>query len=301
MVKSNVAVTTMLSWDKYRGLKFDETLASIYTHAAAASKTFCTWYWTSIKLKRHWSLSVRGITFLLLLIGTCSPLLAGVEELPKNRLILTQLGVIALAAAGLLQVADRVFGWSSGWLRYITTVTAMESLTRKFELEWGQYIVARNGALGEADTKLLFDLAARFEADLVKMQSEETEKWVSEFNSGTAVLGENIKSQREAGEKAVEAAHAVIASKLAAAELTANQRGAIELTLTFGTGLKPVLISVDGVQAGGEFFGTGWSSRDLTPGQHQITVKTISSPPQEASKIATVLAGGVCPLAITLP
>jgi hypothetical protein len=60
------------------------------------------------------------------LVGITLPLLAALGDVPKDKLFLTQLSVASLVLAGLVQFADRVFGWSSGWMRYMSLVTAME-------------------------------------------------------------------------------------------------------------------------------------------------------------------------------
>jgi len=284
MAKTDIATTTLLAWDMYKGKPVDEALQSIYERATNTSRTICKWYWTSIKTKRRTSLGIRFIIFSLLILGTVLPILAGLKGDTEVRLQFTQYGVAALALAGLLQVADRVFGWSSGWLRYITTVTAMENLTRRFELEWAGYILNRTGALGESDTRQLFDQAKRFEDDIVKLQSDETDKWVTEFNSGIALLGDMIKSQRESGEKAVEAARASVA---------AQRNGAIELTLVHKADVKPVTIAIDDEKPPEEFAGTSWSRLNVPPGPHTVSVVTSGAAPQTIKKVVEVPAGGV--------
>jgi hypothetical protein len=283
MAKTDIATTKLLAWDRYKGKPVDEAMQSIYERATSTSRTICVWYWTSITTKRRTSLGVRFIIFSLLILGTVLPILAGLKGDTEVRLQFTQYGVAALALAGLLQVADRVFGWSSGWLRYITTVTAMENLTRKFELDWAGYILNRTGALSESDTRQLFDQAKRFEDDIVKLQSDETDKWVTEFNSGLALLGDLIKSQRESGEKAVEAARASVA---------AQRNGAIELTLVHNADVKPVTVAID-AEPSVEFTGTVWSRLDVPPGQHSISVVTSGATPQTIKKVLEVPAGGV--------
>ena len=213
MAKKDVRAENLLAWDEYKNKSFDKALLAIYSHAETISKTKCTWYWDSIKHKRLSSFGVRLLTFALLIIGSVLPILAGLGDTPDVRLQFTQLGVAALAFAGLLQVADRVFGWSSGWLRYIETVTAMEDLTRKFELDWASYIVDKGSNIGDSDTKPLFELSQRFEDAISKLQSDETDRWVTEFNSGVALLSDLIKSQRESVEKTAQAARATIESQ----------------------------------------------------------------------------------------
>ncbi len=293
MAKADIT-TTLLPWDKYKDKPIDEALQSIYERASSTSRTICSWYWTSIKTKRRTSLGVRFIIFSLLILGTVLPILAGLKGETEIRLQFTQYGVAALALGGLLQVADRVFGWSSGWLRYITTVTAMEYLTRKFELDWAGYVLNRTGALSESDARQLFDLAKRCEDDIVKLQSDETDKWVTEFNSGIALLGDLIKSQRESGEKAIEVARAAVAAQQGAAQASekAKQNGAIELTLVHKAEVKPVTIAID-EKTIEEFTGTVWSRLNLPPGQHTITIVTIGATPQTIRKVVEIPSGGV--------
>lgn len=218
MAKPDIRINTPLVWNEYKEKTIDQALPSIYRQACETSTCFAQWYWSSIKTKRQTSLTVRFATVLLLILGTLSPILAGLRAEAADKLQLTQLGVCALALGGLLQVADRVFGWSSGWIRYITTATAMENLARKFELDWAAYIVERRGVLTDGDIKPLFDIAGQLQESLMKLQSEETEKWQTEFSTGAALLGDLIRTQRESGDKAVEAATAVLAAQRALLE-----------------------------------------------------------------------------------
>jgi len=88
----------------------------------------------------------------------------------------------------------------------------------------------RTGALGEADTRQLFDQQSDLR-HIVKLQSDETDKWVTEFNSGIALLGDMIKSPARVWEKAVEAARASVA---------AQTNGAIEVDARPQGGREPV-------------------------------------------------------------
>ncbi len=301
MATADITTTTLLAWDKYKDKPVDDALQSIYERASGTSRTVCAWYWDSIKTKRKTSLGVRLITFALVIFGTVLPILAGLMGDTEVRLQFTQCGVAALALGGLLQVADRVFGWSSGWLRYITTVTAMENLTRKFELDWAGYILNRAGALNESDARQLFDLAKRFEDSIVKLQIDETDKWVTEFNSGIALLGDLIKSQRESGEKAIEAARAAVAAQQSAvgASEKVKQNGALELTLVHPAEVRPVNVAIDD-EPQKEFTGTVWSCLNLSPGQHTISVVTSGAVPQTIKKVVEIPSGGVASVEVKL-
>lgn len=193
------------TWDQYKDRAPDEVLQAVYGHIDRASRQVCSWYWASIRTKRNTSLAVRGLSFVLLTLGSTLPLFAALQDKVDDRLLLTQLAVGFLVMAGLSQLADRVFGWSSGWMRYITTVTTMENLSRSFELAWARHLVERAGPPTVEDARALFDLARGLEQELMKLQAEETMRWVAEFNSGIALLDTMIKTSREEADRRLEA------------------------------------------------------------------------------------------------
>jgi hypothetical protein len=301
--KNNITAGSLLPWDQYAGLKPADALERMYLHAGETSKTIREWYWKSIKTKRWTSLWVRFLAFLFLVAGTILPLVAAAGKESGDRLLLTQWGVGALAVAGLLQVADRVFGWSSGWVRYIATVTAMESRTRVFELEWAENILEKGTPLNGEGVKAFFLMAKQMEEELLKLQEDETGKWITEFNSALALLETSVKTQREIQERTLETARSVNAEKEKQELEKAKARlpGAIELTFKFSTPApKPVRIGLDS-GALQDFTGAGWAQPGLSPGQHLVRIETSAVPPVVLQKIADVPAGGVCRLDITIP
>ena len=296
--KTDIKNDTLLPWDEYLKKDPDDASKSLYIHASEAAKQIRNWYWDSIQTKRNTSLTIRFFVFLLLVVGTALPILAAMRAAPEDRLVLTQIGVAALAIAGLLQIADRVFGWSSGWLRYVTTVTAMESRTRKFELEWAAYMIGKIDQIVESDLKLLFELSQRLLIDIQKLQSEETDKWVTEFNTGMALLDSAIKSQRDLSEKAVETARAVQQAATQASD-KAKQTGALEVTLSYKDQVTPVKIALDDDKPE-DFLGTAWARTNIAPGMHTIHILTSSVPPQAVARIVKVVGDTVTPLEIKI-
>lgn len=278
------------SWDQYTNMDISVVFSEIYKRARVASVKTRDWYWQSIKAKRKTSVFFRGLSFFLLICGAVLPILAGFSDDNATRLYFSQAGVASLAFAGLLQAADRVFGWSSGWLRYVTTVTAMEGVTRKFNLDWADYMINKTTPLDLSDKRPLFELAKQMEEDIYKLQSDETEKWVAEFNSSLALLSDLIKSQRESAEKFAEEAHAV---------KKAQQPGAIEVSLLHRTDPLPVRIGIDNEEEV-TVTGTAWSKLQVTPGLH--TVKVIADAPaaQTIQKTVDVPARGVARVDVKL-
>ncbi|MBT3286328.1 MAG: DUF4231 domain-containing protein [Victivallales bacterium] len=288
MSKGNITVESSGAWDAYANNKPEEAIPEIYRRASAHSKKACKWYWDSIESKRKWSWRIRMLSFSLLVLGVVLPLLAATCAEDIDTLLCTQVGVASLAAAGLLQGADKIFGWSSGWLRYMTTVTAMEAATRQFELDWADYFLRKTEPLNDSDKQALFQLAKKLQNELSSRQSDETSKWCAEFNSGLAVLNDLIKSQRESAEKAVEAMG------------KSQAGGSIEVTLVHSAAPKPVKMSLDAGDAE-VFSGTVWSKLHVEPGQHEVKVTTDTTPPQTVQRIAVVPQGGVARVEVIVP
>ncbi len=173
-----------------------ERLVAIYDLADRHVRDLRAWYWASAHRQRWRAVGVRGVGFVLGLVGVAAPLAsAAVPE--RHRLLVTQLGVAAIALAGVAQLADRIFGWSSGWLRSVSAATVLEQRTVQFELDWAQHCVSRDGALDERDLDPLFKLARAFMSDADARRVEETRTWTAEFQSGTAALQDLARVQRE--------------------------------------------------------------------------------------------------------
>jgi hypothetical protein len=292
--KPDISTAKLSLWDEYKDKKPDEALASIYAHVDAASSMICTWYWVSIRTKRRISLAARAVAFVLLILGTSLPIFSAIQVEAVDKLKFTQWAVALLAVAGLTQVADRVFGWSSGWMRYITTVTTMENLTRAFELEWAKYIVSKLTPLDSADVKALFDLAKGLEQELTKLQAEETTKWVAEFNTGISLLESLIKTQREETDKKLDAIRTTLTTQEQAekTEEKAKLPGAVEVALSHKAEPKKVRIALD-KETPVEFLGHTWSKLNVTPGQHVLSVQILSDPPQSIERVVEVVASSV--------
>jgi hypothetical protein len=177
----------------------------------------------------------------------------------------------------------------------------MENLARKFQLDWSAYVLAKDGALTSADIKPLFDIAGQLQESLMKLQTDETEKWQTEFSSGAALLGDLIKSQRESGEKAVEAATAVLAAQKTLAEADAKSKllGAVEVSLVHKADPTPVVISLDERESE-TYRGTFWSRVNVPSGQHMLTVESDEQPPLVVKRVVEVPAGGVTRVEVKL-
>ena len=297
MAKHNVARDDTLGWDRYATQPPEHALPLIYQDALDRSKELRSWYWISIQDKKRGSYTARISAYVLLLVGIGGPLSAALATNAEYKLELTQAGVIALAIAGIVQLADKIFGWSSGWLRYITTVTAMERLTLQFELDWANCLLSRTAPAGAADVKQHFELAKHLQLELEKQRGEETSTWLAEFTAGMAALNEMIKLQQETADKARQAMQTAMDART-----SGSKAGSIQLTIAEATRRgKPFAIYLDD-DLKQTLSGNSWSMAGLQPGHYRIRVVVQDGSPiaSEGSTIAVVAPGEVTNVKIDL-
>ncbi|MCG7569283.1 SLATT domain-containing protein [Pseudoalteromonas sp. CNC9-20] len=291
--KQDVTAELLPDWDHYIASEPSRALADIYQRAGARSQDIRNWYWRSIQSKRRASLTVRILTFSLVILGALLPIFAGLFEHYQQRLYLTQAGVGALALAGLLQAADRIFGWSSGWIRYISTVTEMESLSRRFEADWSQFILHRHQPLQQDDVRALFDLSRHYLARTAQLQKSETRQWVSEFATGNELLGELIQ-QYQAPSQPSESISAPSTTQPGA------QLGAVNVKVEFSHSPYCYAIAIDDA-APIRCCAQTWTQRHLALGAHIIKIYDEQGNEVLAQQTFYVSAAQIAELTIALP
>lgn len=289
--KKDAETKALLDWDAYKDKTPDEGVHAIYTYISGTATQLTGWYWHSIRTKRTTALVVRWLAFGLLIVGTAAQIYASTIESMSSRLHTTQGSLMLLAVAALLLTGDRVFGWSSGWTRYITTAMMMENLTREFQLKWAHYHFGRDQPLTREDALTLFELARALETQLLKAQSDETTTWATEFHAGLQMLESAIKLQRETTEKRLDELRSSV-EKQTESDKKAKTTGSVEVALKFKAEVRPVRIAWRS-EAPVEFFGSSWTHTAVPAGQHRLEVTLIADPPLTASRIVEVQAGAV--------
>jgi hypothetical protein len=285
MAKQNLTRDGSITWNRYATKPLADALPLLYDDALAEAKRTRGWYWQSIRSKRRMALLARALIYVLTAIGLAAPLMAAALSSDGDKLAVTQIGVCALALAAFVQVGDRVFGWSSGWLRYMTTVMTMERLTAEFQQAWSAYILSHADMPTSNDVRALFELAKRLDVDLRARTEEETAAWVTEFNAGMAALTELIRTQRSESEKAEASTRTLLETRTQEA-----RTGSIQLAIAEGTPhKKPFKVFVND-ELKQTVNGNAWSEIGLTPGQYKIRVAVDdgSELPVETSAVAVV-------------
>jgi hypothetical protein len=308
-VRKDITIETLSSWDEYNSKPPADAATAIYSRIEATSTKITGWYWNSIRGKRRLSVGIRGVSFFLLAAGTAAPIIAAILPNADIKLYFTQSAVVALAIAGLLQFADKAFGFSSGWIRYITTVTEMENFKRSFELDWARAFIEKTTPVDHEHLKTLFNLAKNLEKELQRLQTDETVKWATEFNNGIALIDSLIKIQRDEADKKVADLQSVIKTQKDAqaandkdkrvTEEKKAQTGAIEVNIVFPSDPKELEISLDD-ESPVIFLGRIWSRIKLPQGHHLLKITVPVNPPQQIIKPFDIAGGTICQMEIKI-
>ena len=113
----------------------------LYEYAESSAQSSIAWYGRNKNNLAWWSRALRRAAIFFTSIGGLIPFISAVGLVaPQTSLVnfeFGQLGYLFLGMAAALIGYDKFFGYSSGWIRYMTTKMALESLA-EFRLI-GQY------------------------------------------------------------------------------------------------------------------------------------------------------------------
>jgi hypothetical protein len=121
-----------------------------------------------------------------------APLLAGFyrgEHNALHALHIIEGGYVSLAVAAGLVAFDRFFGQSSGWIRYMMTLAAVERLIAEFQTDWARLLQEAEATPGPASKSDAFlERAADARRQLFDLVEAETALWASEFRTSLSEL-----------------------------------------------------------------------------------------------------------------
>ena len=96
---------------------------------------------------------------------------------------IVDISYIFIGMAAFLIGVDKFFGYSSSWMRYITTQIALETLLAKFRYDWAIESVKASGKLDADACKPLLTLVKNFAADVQSKMENETAQWATELRN----------------------------------------------------------------------------------------------------------------------
>jgi hypothetical protein len=302
---------TIAEWDPsgWKKAPAEDAVHSLFVYANGGAKRAVAWYERAKHRKAVTSLWLRGLAIVLIVVGGLAPILAGFmhDDLSTAYLmvIVTQSGYTMLGVAAGLVLFDRYFGMSSGWIRYMTSLAAIERLRAEFLFDWTALLQKAPAPIDDA-TKLLFlSRAQAFQKGVLEVIEKETAGWVAEFQSSVADLEKVVQAQRQAAEANVQAARKQedeMRTRLKTEDeraAAARRSSAINLELAGDLeGQSEILLDDAKVK---ETSGRTAALLNLPSGQHAIEVRSTAKggKPVSASKVVTLEPGMIADLKLT--
>ena len=266
-----------LKIDSLRTLEWDpgstsESLGRVVEHLRAGAMDTITYYCASRRPKRKWAVGLRMGAIVFGAVAAVLPLLSQIFSEAGKSAIPPAWSSVALAVVAALIATDQFFGFSTAWMRFMTTELRIRQELESFELEWE----ARRAGWGQLDptpaqVQDTLAWAKKFASTISALVQEETNAWISEFQNTLRRLDEQAKTATPT-----------------------SQLGALNVTVKNGA------LFVDGWElavddgAAREYRGSTAALRELLPGTHTIrAMGKLNSATAQAEVAVAVPAGGV--------
>ena len=255
--------------------------------------------WAS-QLLKFLTLVATGLGGLLPIVSATGIFSSGLPEAQRQlrNLQVNQIGYLCFGLAAAFLAFDKYFGYSTGWMRYITTAMSLETALRNFRLDWARTTSGLAGAPPSgAVLESLLQKIQDFCAAARTLVEKETQAWVMEFQTNLSQLEREAKAAMDSARAAVETAQKE--SKVAS---DSTRPGAIDLTvenvLDTDHGYN---VAVDDEVQKSSVTSKTCAIMNVAPGLHELAVTaTISGALAHASQIVNVTAANPVKVVITV-
>jgi hypothetical protein len=182
-----------------------QSLQQIFVVTLKQGEAAIEWYRTNIRPKRLGSRFLRSIAIVLAAIGALLPLVVAAasrfeaSDVRLRGLVDAQWGYIAFAMAASCVAADKFYGFSTGWIRYMKTQLALEGALTELRYDWAALVAKLSVPQPTAEQiQIMLQRLKDFVVFVRTQVEQETDAWVLEFQSNLADLANTVRSKEEA-------------------------------------------------------------------------------------------------------
>ncbi len=169
-----------------------------YEAIISDAKAQADWYLRNKNENKTMSRSIRFFSILFFGLGGLFPLIGAATDEGDLMHGIADWGYISLALAGILIMLDKFFGFSSGWIRYITTEMEIRKKIKEFEMVWNIDTLGLDLSNLETEiAKVLLKGMKDFALLIDELVKQETNSWAMEFQSNISELQKAIDSKLE--------------------------------------------------------------------------------------------------------
>jgi hypothetical protein len=282
-------------------------LDSMRQYAENDVESAIRWYYAKKPWKAWASQLLKFLILLATALGGLLPIVSATgifsSHLPEaqrqlRNLQVNQIGYLCFGLAAAFLAFDKYFGYSTGWMRYMTTAMSLETALRTFRLDWARMTSGLAGASPSgAALETLLQKIQDFCVVGRTLIEKETQAWVIEFQTNLSQLEKDAKAAMDSARAAVETAQ-----KESRAASDSTRPGAIDLTVenVLDTDLG-YDVFINGELRKSAVTGKTCAIMNVVPGLLELSViAVVSGSPAHASQIVNVAAGVAMKVSITL-
>ena len=268
-----------LKWDLQN---LETSLDKLFKFTLGKGQGSVAWYQRKSAPKRNWAQITRVTSIVAAAIGAIWPVLS---QMPVGENAAVEIffnpawASVALAIAAAAIALDKFFGFSSGWMRFITSQMQIQKLLDAFEYDWMKERASWHDQQPSYEqAQVMIAKCAALAANVAKIEEDETRAWTQEFRSALENLEQTSKQQK--------------------AEIEA---GAIRVRVSNGDACaEGWILQLEG-KAAQTHRGTTGVVANLYPGVYKFTAKgTIADIPVQAEDVVTVEPGGITDISVKL-
>jgi len=255
----------------------EKDLKTLRREAETKAKEAINWYIQRKNSKSAWSKFLRISAIFMIFAGGLSPILQGIEWFNLQD---CQYGYIALALAAVCIVLDKFMGFSSSWMRYMTTAVKLQKALADFQTDWILiWSEVKDNIPTVEQNRQLLQRIKDFRLKMLAEIEQETQMWTHEFQSNLAQLERVTQTQPES-----------------------LRPGILDLTVIHGLMAEQGLtVMIDGLTVAhtrGERVQIG----HILPGQHDVKVHgMVDGKEILAAGVVNMIAGTTVELKLSLP
>ncbi len=160
-----------------------ESLQSVFTYVTQMAIKQIDWYKQKKKTVRFLAKLFRAGTILITTIAALMPMFSDMVKI-GGRPLDPVWASIALAIGAALVAADRFFGFSASWMRFIDSEIKIETILQDFQLDWEMQKAALKGELpGDTQIQEQLQKCRTLLNNVNDILTKESEQWQNDFRN----------------------------------------------------------------------------------------------------------------------
>ncbi|MCX6306000.1 MAG: SLATT domain-containing protein [Bacteroidetes bacterium] len=260
-----------------------QDLVSLYNYVTDKAKKAIEWYYVKRNPKRFYGLILRYSAIVLIALAGILPV---ITTMYPDSPVPAAWASVAVALAALMIAIDRFGGFTSGWIRYVVAAQKLDEALEEFRFTWesNKHKLA-GSALSPEELQAVVNNCKDFLQKVQAIVSEETQKWVAEFQSAINDIEASAK----------------VAAETAKASVKAKEEGAVAISVTNGKDWdRPWSVALEDTPAG-TYTGNTAALTNLKPGIVKIKITgVIKGAPFEHEQPVIIKGGEITSLTFTL-